>query len=173
MSVDFRENLDRIIAVGWAGGVLKVVQVVSTATTGVIEIYPFDAEDNIDLSAPGSVFQKVLTGQTSGASVDLRALPVSSSGGSASPQLPSCQVIVDQVYAYPSGSAIPNGSAPWIGATIFSAGVPFPSVPARASIQAVSSYTPTGDPPDTCVSNDDRPALPGFILNETVIASDP
>ena len=112
-------------------------------------------------------FQAVITGKISGASVDLRNVPVTASSSWAFGTPTACLAIPTNIYQYPSGTAMAPGDEPALGASIT-------STSGTAQIATFGSAYYNGDAEEpACLPNFDAPALPGFINGEDATLSNP
>lgn len=120
-------------------------------TGGVFDPGPFDA----------SVFQAVLQGAQSGASIDLSALPIVGSGPSFTFPVvyPGCANPPTGLYAYPSGALITT-SGPFIGACIVER-----ATSSFVQVYSRGSWTESGT---SCTPDLNAPALPAWIDLETI-----
>lgn len=159
-------------AVRFPRGTLKASVVSIPGLLGAIE-FALQDEDGEPLPTDAARFQAIITGDTSGASVDLRNVPLYAGLPTVTNPSPSaCTITGIGYYYYPSGVAVQSGEAPWIAAAI---GDDFIDLlgrrSSRAFISAVQSFVYDAGPPEACVGQFDAPALPGFIDGETITLS--
>jgi hypothetical protein len=130
----------------------------------------FDARDSEGNQVPdvdATAFQKIVTGETSGAQADLRNIPVGAYFTTNLPETPDCVLSYTNMYLIPSGAA--QTSVPFYGANIRE----YNGVDAAfITVMVQDSWAYEEGPPETCVSNNDRPALPGFITGEYCTLTD-
>lgn len=155
------------VAVNWPSERILVSVSPGIGALGVVGFTPVDSEGAPLAGFDVTKFQAVITGKTSGASVDLRNVSVSTAPSWAFGSPTACLAIPTDIYQYPSGTAMAPGDEPALGAAIN-------STTGTASILSIGSSFYNGDAEDpACILNFNAPALPGFIDGEDATLSNP
>jgi len=167
--VDYVENVDRIVGVGWSTASLRATVV----NNGPSERYVLFKEVD-ELGTPvindGTIFQGTLTGVTSGASVDFSALPVNNSFGASYlvEAAPSCAWAPGGFRNLSTGSAATSSEAPTLAGYIVDNRGFFAS---SAAVWSIPTAASDEEEPPQCLVYPNGPALPGFINGEDVTVS--
>lgn len=158
-----------------SGFTYQVVSVVSNTLNNIVQIRQFPA-DPLSGTFDPSKLQGIITGNVSGASVDLRSLPITDPTPTNSTGPPmSCTVTQTGYHYYPSGTLVPSGAAPWLAASIHDARDDFAGG-VYVLIRGQPSYSPElikPDPEDPetwfylCATDANPPACPAFVASET------
>ena len=136
------------------------------ANTHQIRFNAYDAEDNAVLLPDLSFFQKVITGDTSGNSIDLRNVPVSDPIDFDVTGAPGCAVTFANLYSVPSGTAV--GPVPVWGANISNIG----SL-SYVVLRSEGSYKSNELEPPACTADEPHEILPNWVVGETCTLTDP
>lgn len=158
-------------AVSFPAVVWKVAILLDITVARQMTIEPYDADDNL-IAGTGAALQAIITGDTSGAQIDLRLITISTGVSSVAVDPPACVSTPSNFQLYPSGAT--PGAPPFELAAIkpnTTPGDPGEPDHALAAITHYSSAAAVDIPPITCVSDFNAPALPAFIDGETVTLS--
>lgn len=164
---DYRENVNRIVEVGWGSATLKVSAVNFGPSFNYIEFYEVD-ELGAKVTNDGTVFQGVMTGETSAASVDLSLLSPAAAAGASYLVVaaPSCAWAPGGFWNLSTGNASTSGEAPTSAGYISIA-------ESVARVWSIPTSQSDEEEPPQCVTNSNGPALPAFIDGEAVTVSYP
>ena len=159
---DYTENVNRIVSVAWS---TKQYAIRSVANTGALRQFIVDTTPTIGEGVTSDLAGKIITGDTSGASIDTSNLPVD--GGdpphiTANPSTPTaCTYGLSNLYDIDTGAAVTV--EPALGYSLNNGIVWALSV--QNSIYNVTT--------EQCDLQFDAPAIPGFINGETVSITTP
>tara|TARA_R110000803_G_scaffold107227_2_gene175375 strand:- start:2228 stop:2752 length:525 start_codon:yes stop_codon:yes gene_type:complete len=158
-------------AIKFPSFVHKVLVQADSGFNRQIFISPKDNEGDALLGVDKTIYQSIITGDISGARIDLRNLPVISTWAPTvtGPVITACELSTTDYRQFPSGSTM--GAAPWCGASIGEDYILGSLRSGGVLIRCTTGYTYNAGPPEACDANFDAPALPGFTNGETCTLS--
>ena len=169
MPTDYQEGPYKNWTAIHFGAVVYKAFLLPAPNGALLSIFGFNADDSPALGVTGAQLQAVITGDTSGAQIDMRSITVTANGLEtvSGPDVTACVIVYAGGYAYPGGGSL--GAAPVVAASIKERvdGV----IGAVASIHTLPSFSYDASEPPTggsCVVNADAPAMPAaFTSGET------
>jgi len=159
-----------IVGVGWGSASIRATVVDFGPTFRYVEFQEVD-ELGDPVDNDGTTFQGLLTGVTSGASVDFSLIPVTNNFGPSTLYVaaPSCIWAPAGFYNLTTGNTSTSGEAPTLPGYIENA----PGFTSAARVWSIPSGSLDSGSPPACQVDNNGPALPGFISGEDVTVVKP